>query len=374
MTHLRNTLLILLSGCVSFACAAQQRHPVSNEPPPPAYVFAWPFIDTSEMSPRGGTSQGEAVSLQTSPTEGWQSLQNTTGSARQRDRAAILAMAGEYRVSFDFLETVVFDPPFTPAKPYRSWATEKVYVIEDREDFISLQHILEMYVVDKDGKRQGPFVQKHWRQDWAYQPDHIHDYRGGDLWARTDVAPADRKGRWSQSVFQVDDSPRYAALGRWEHTPSFSSWTSEKTVRPLPRRERSVRSDYDVLVAVNRHTIVPQGWVHEEDNLKQGGPQGEDTVRAREIGVNRYHQLQDFDFAAADEYWEQTKPFWQIVRSAWAKRFAENTTLQIRKKCNDTSGFMAFFGFAEKLRGDAPPAVDAQKTFVNKTLDCLTQS
>ena len=98
-----------------------------------------------------------------------------------------------------------------------------------------------------------------------------------------------------------------------------------------------MRSDYEVMVAINRHTITPQGWVHDEDNLKQGGPQGENTARAREVGVNRYHQLEDFDFAAADEYWQTTKPFWKVVRLNWAKRFAENPTLQIRKKCGDTN-------------------------------------
>ena len=125
MNSLKNVLLILVSSSMLFACAAKQAGNIDSQQPD--YVFAWPFIDTSDMSPRGGTSQGEAVSLQPPPTDRWQALQNTKGSPMDRDRAAILAMAGEYRVSFDFLETIVFDPPFTPAKPYRSWATEKVY-------------------------------------------------------------------------------------------------------------------------------------------------------------------------------------------------------------------------------------------------------
>jgi hypothetical protein len=58
----------------------------------------------------------------------------------------------------------------------------------------------------------------------------------------------------------------------------------------------------------------------------------------------------------------------------WAKRFADNPTLQIRKKCGETSGFMAFLGFAEKLRSDSPPSAQDQQTFVQETLDCLTQS
>ena len=72
---------------------------------------------------------------------------------------------------------------------------------------------------------------------------------------------------WLQTVYQVDESPRYASTGRWQHTPSFSTWLSGDTWRPLPRREWSVRSDYQVLVGSNRHTVVPSGWLQEENNL-----------------------------------------------------------------------------------------------------------
>ena len=371
MNFPRSILPILLSCTFSFACAAQNaRVPATADAP---YIFAWPFIETSDMSPRGGTTRGEKVALQTAATTSWKAIQRTDATPLERDRAAILAMAGEYRVSFDFLETVVFEPPFEPAKPYRSWATEKVYIIEDRKDFISLQHILEMYVVDADGKRQGPFVQKHWRQDWAYQPANIYEYRGGDLWARADLSAEEREGRWSQSVFQVDDSPRYASVGQWQHTPSFSSWTSGPTLRPLPRRERSVRSDYDNLRAINRHTILPLGWVHEEDNLKTAGSGDKEITRAREVGVNRYQPLAEFDFRAADEYWQATAPFWQDVRTSWTERFDKNSELQIRKKCDGTSAFMKFFEFAQKLQSDAPPSTEARRAFIEKTLDCITQ-
>ncbi|MDG1960079.1 MAG: hypothetical protein P8K76_08815 [Candidatus Binatia bacterium] len=371
MNFPRSIVPILLSCTFSFACAAQNaRVPATADAP---YIFAWPFIETSDMSPRGGTTRGEKVALQTAATTSWKAIQRTDATPLERDRAAILAMAGEYRVSFDFLETVVFEPPFEPAKPYRSWATEKVYIIEDRKDFISLQHILEMYVVDADGKRQGPFVQKHWRQDWAYQPANIYEYRGGELWARADLSAEEREGRWSQSVFQVDDSPRYAAVGQWQHTPSFSSWTSGPTLRPLPRRERSVRSDYDNLRAINRHTILPLGWVHEEDNLKTAGSGDKEITRAREVGVNRYQPLAEFDFRAADEYWQATAPFWQDVRTSWTERFDKNSELQIRKKCDGTSAFMKFFEFAQKLQSDAPPSAEARRAFIEKTLDCITQ-
>ena len=69
-------------------------------------------------------------------------------------------------------------------------------------------------------------------------------------------------------MYQVDESPRYASVGRWQHTASFSTWLSADTWRPLPRREWSVRDDYHVLLGTNRHTVGPTGWLQEENNLK----------------------------------------------------------------------------------------------------------
>src|SRR5690606_34630304 len=118
------------------------------------------------------------------------------------------------------------------------------------------------------------------------------------------------RGKWSQAVFQVDDSPRYEAIGAWRHEGGVSSWLSDETWRPLPRREFSVRDDYQVLVGSNRHTITPDGWVHEEDNLKvalddNGDYAGEQAVLAREAGLNRYQLIDDHDWSAGDAYWER---------------------------------------------------------------------
>ena len=87
----------------------------------------------------------------------------------ERDRRAILAMTGGYRTSFDFIETVGFSSSYIPAVPYQSWGTEYVYLIEDRGDFISLQHIIVMFIKMPDESISDAMVIKHWRQDWIYQ-------------------------------------------------------------------------------------------------------------------------------------------------------------------------------------------------------------
>jgi hypothetical protein len=232
------------------------------------------------------------VVLDTAPSAAWQRLRESGLNEFERDRRAILAMAGPYRVSFDFMEVVRYDPRLRPDAPYRSWGTEYVFVAADRNDFIALQHILVMRMVLKDGKVSDPIVVRHWRQEWRFQPEALFVYEGALTWARRDVPRDQRRGAWSQSVSHVDDSARYAAPGRWQHTDSFSTWISEETWRPLPRREFSVRSDYQVLAGTNRHTITPAGWIQEESNLKlvldaSGKPRSTLPYLAREYGVAR---------------------------------------------------------------------------------------
>ena len=77
------------------------------------------------------------------------------GGAPEKDRRAILAMAGDFRVRFDFRETVPFVAGYTPIKPSVTLGTEIVRVIEDRGGLIRLQHILAM-----DDKEK-PIVIKH---------------------------------------------------------------------------------------------------------------------------------------------------------------------------------------------------------------------
>jgi hypothetical protein len=356
------------AAAVALGCST----PPAGKPPspPPPYVFAWPFVEVP-MQPRGGTTRGAPVTLATEPSEAWRRLQAAGPDARARDRAAILAMAGDYRVSFDFLETLLFTPGATPARPYRSWATERVYVIEDRGDFVSLQHILVMFVVDEEGRTQGPLVQKHWRQDWQYEPKRVLVFVGDERFETRAVPPAERRGAWSQTVYQVDDAPRYGSVGRFTHAAEASIWEGGEAWRPLPRREHSVRSDYQVLAGRNRHTILPTGWVHEQDNLKLVLADGKTRRLAREIGVDRYERLRDFDFTAADAYWNATASFWGLVRSGWAQRAARHPRFRLHARCNGEEVFVPFFRTADQLESGEPMSGDAQRAEVERVLDCV---
>jgi hypothetical protein len=300
------------------------------------------------------------VTLDPVPGEAWKRMTEPGLTAQERDRRAILAMAGPYRVSFDFLEVVRYDAALKPDAPYQSWGTEYVFVAEDRPDFVALQHILVMRMVGASE----PMVVRHWRQEWRYQADTLLAYEGANTWARRPLK--EKSGLWTQTVLQVDDSPRYAASGRWQHEGGVSTWISEETWRPLPRREFSVRKDYDVLVGTNRHTITPQGWVQEENNIKLVQQSGK--YLAREYGVARYERIRDYDFSAGETYYKRTEPFWAEVRAAWRELGEGRPRFSLRAPVDQGQLFIPFFDYAQRLAEGAPFDRDAARNFVRRTL------
>lgn len=230
----------------------------------------------------------------------------------EEDRRAILAMAGNYNVAFDFNETVLIAKDYTtPSKSYHEEAFETVVVAEDTPERITLQHLLVV------GKGEKSHVIKHWAQIWTWQDTRLLDYAGDEKWNRVTVSAEQAAGKWSQLVTSVDDSPRYEALGRWTHDLGTSSWTSEPTRRPLPRREYEKREDYDYLLGTNRHTLTANGWVHWQDNRKVVDRDGKKVALGFEAGLNQYRREENPLAATANEWWTKNSAFWNPVRDFW---------------------------------------------------------
>jgi hypothetical protein len=372
---MRLSFLVLCAALILMPAAAHAQ--VAQITAPPAqFTFAWP-LGEGMPRPRGASTRGAPVALDPAPGPAWERLRAPGLTAFERDRRAILAMAGPYRVSFDFLEVVRYDPSLKPDAPYQSWGTEYVFVAEDSGGFIALQHILVMRVQMGDETISEPMVVRHWRQEWRYQPAALLAYEGANTWAMRRLAPEQRRAAWVQSVFQVDDSPRYAAAGRWEHSDSGATWISGETWRPLPRREFSVRKDYQVLVGTNRHTILPGGWIQEENNLKlaldleektPSRPRARMPYLAREYGIARYERIRDFDFAPGKSYFERTEPFWAEVRSTWSRITQRQPRFTLKAPVDQGELFLPFFDYAEKLaEGGAYDRADA-RSFIERTL------
>ena len=352
--------LFLVFGAVS--AAAQDESP---------YVFTWPFVTFEGEVPRGGTSRGPAVEPLTETTEAFKRLQADGLDKFERDRRAILAMAGSYRVSFDFMEVVGYAPGFEPATPYQSWGTEHVYVVDDGGETLSLQHILIMSIIGEDDQIIGPFVTKHWRQDWTWQDPEVHVYAGEGTWRRESRTEEERAGHWSQTVWQVDDSPRYAAWGEWEHDNERSIWRSGETWRPLPRREFSVRDDYDVLIATNDHIILPTGWVQEEHNVKAvlAGPGKVERKLAREFGIARYVRIANFDTGPGDEYWQATGDFWSEVRGYWARAMDKSDSIQLKPDVDGRQLFQPLFERAQAIADGETFSQEQNRRYIAETIN-----
>lgn len=197
----------------------------------------------------------------------------------EEDRQAILAMAGDYHVTFAHRETVPFKPGYALRKPSVTEADATMRVIANDERMISLELTL---------LAKGAVVER-WREDWVHEPKVIASYRGSGRWETRELNAAERRGRWRRTLYDADGALRHAALGAWAHENGLSSWTSAAAWQPVPHREAARRDDYDALLAMDRLTLTPSGFVHEEDNTKlvlRGG--GSARALAREAGLSTY--------------------------------------------------------------------------------------
>ncbi|MEO5917772.1 MAG: DUF6607 family protein [Luteolibacter sp.] len=233
----------------------------------------------------------------------------------EEDRKAILSMAGNFKVTFDFKETFPIAPGYTPlSKDYHEEAVEVVTLVEDTPERIALQHLL---VVGKEGKSR---VIKHWAQVWTWQDTRILDYAGSDgkeVWLRPEITAEHAKGQWSELVTSVDDTPRYESLGRWTHEFGESYWTSEPTRRPLPRREYEVRDDYDYLMMNTRYSLTQTGWAHSQDSRKVVDRGGKKYTLSRETGLNQYSRTDDPLAVQAIDWWKENATVWNSIRNFW---------------------------------------------------------
>lgn len=261
----------------------------------------------------------------------------------QRDHDAILAMRGEYSVDFAFGETVLLKPGYERAPAMRSGGEEVVLVVEDTPRRIVLQHLL---VDPKSGH-----VTKHWRQDWIYEAQQRFEFRAEQTWTVRLLSPEQTTGAWTQCVYEVSDAPRYCGTGRWRYDNAVPTWTSDLGWRPLPRREYTRRSDYNALAVVNRHTLTPQGWTHEQFNTKVlRGSDGSQQELAREFGFNDYRRTTEVDFSPAHAYWQATSSYWARVRAHWARRLDQRPGVHLKTKLDGMAMIMPLFEQAARLQ------------------------
>lgn len=274
---------------------------------------------------------------------------------RARDRAAILQHAGTYEITFAADEVEQFDVPsdYLPSPRYRSGAREVVSVLQNEPGRVSLQHVLAINIIPPPAAPRYITV-KHWRQDWVFEDTEIVEYQGERVWKNQRLSRSEARCTWSQSVHQVDDGPRYESYGRWVHSGGESSWTGKQSFRPLPRREFSIRDDYDDLLATNTHVVgAPEGWVHLQENLKWAFGSG--SALAREEVENTYSAVDDPEAVEAVEaYLDRTGAFWSDTRAIWNILLSQSRYVHVATEVDGVSSFDVMLPLAEEL-ADANP-------------------
>ena len=258
----------------------------------------------------------------------------TSQEKKELDREAILDMCGCYEVSFKYTETFAPEIDYEKHLDYTSKALELALPIVEEDNKISLQHLLVL---------NDTMVIKHWRQDWLYENQKIFHYDKDNNWVFSEL-PADQvKGQWTQKVYQVDDSPRYAGSSTWVHFDGKHYWENQSD-SPLPRREYSKRSDYNVMSRGNRQEITPYGWIHEQDNDKIIRKDDQDDVLlAQEKGYNTYMKVADERCKAATDWWAKHKDFWATARDAWEDVYEREGDLTLLKQVDGQPMFMQFY-------------------------------
>lgn len=253
---------------------------------------------------------------------------------KAQDINAIKAMCGCYDITFKYTETFAPEIDYEQHHDYTASATELALLIEDGENKLSIQHLLVL---------MDTMVIKHWRQDWEYENTKVYHYTKDNSWEFKSLTEEEVKGQWTQKVYQVDDSPRYSGSATWIHADGKHYWEN-KSDSPLPRREYSKRSDYNVMFRGNRQEITDFGWIHEQDNDKIIREDDvEDVLLAQEKGYNTYTKVANDKCKVAAEWWKEHKDFWGKARSSWEKIYDREGGLTLKKKVDDQPMFMQFY-------------------------------
>jgi hypothetical protein len=244
---------------------------------------------------------------------------------KTQDKNAIKKMCGCFEVEFNFAETFKYssDSTYMPSNNYRTAGLEWAQLVDDENNKISIQHILLV------GSESSPYVMKHWKQDWIFENQEFYMYNGNNSWNYKTKSKGKVKNQWTQKVYQVDDSPRYEGSATWVHVDGKSYWENISDA-PLPRREYSKRSDYNITVRGNRQEITNDGWIHDQDNSKIiRSIDKNDILIAKEKGFNYYKRVDDSRCKAAADWWTKNYSKWKTVRNKWNEIFSRKTDLKL---------------------------------------------
>ncbi len=246
----------------------------------------------------------------------------------KQDIESIKSLCGCYEVTFMYKETFAADKNYKLKDQYVAKGLEWGGLVESSDKKMVIQRIL---VIDDS------MVVKHWREDWTYQNTEVLQYSHGDIWEKHSLSAEKVKGQWLQSVWEVNDAPRYQGTALWVHQNGEHFWKNTADA-PLPRREYTKRSDYNVLTRGNTIRLTDSGWVHEQDNIKVIRNEGQaDQVLAQEKGYNIYKKVDDKKCFAAQDWWSRNQAYWNQVRANWDALIAQKDIITVKREVKNQS-------------------------------------
>lgn len=245
-------------------------------------------------------------------------------NAQQKGAEMIKQLCGCYDVTFTYAETFAPDTNYTFHDRKTAHARELITPIKITDKEIVLQHML---VVNEN------YIIKHWREGWIYEANELLEYNGNNTWVKKS-AKDDVSGTWTQTVWQVDDMPRYQGYSKWVTNNGKTYWENT-AYAPLPRREYTTRDDYNIMKRTNRIVPANDGWVHEQDNDKIIRSSTGDSLLVQEKGLNIYKKIDDGKCAAALKNWEESKDFWVVVRNEWQRYVDKQAVIVVKQTVDD---------------------------------------
>ncbi|MEC7949553.1 MAG: DUF6607 family protein [Myxococcota bacterium] len=263
---------------------------------------------------------------------------------------AIKSQAGCHAVTFQYGAHERMDPSFPGGENKRSEAIEWVSIEVDEPDHIQLQHVLV----------SGPAMIRHWTQDWTFEGRETMAYAGNDTWQLGVLSSDQASGRWLQRVDNVDGAPRYACSARWEIGVGSASWTCTVDA-PLPRRERHLQEEYDILRRENTHRIERDGWSHVQRNTKVRLDGRIRVDRALERGHNTYRRIDDARCAAAIDWWPTRREAWRGIQLAWVEALAPYSVVLVEESRSGIPLWVRLFLVARRSSGKEQPLSDAHQ-------------
>lgn len=272
---------------------------------------------------------------------------------------ALRSMAGCFLVDYSYVETEALKPGYAVDRRVydvnREQSVKEWITLEPTgEKKMRLQHVL--FSTDLSGNLKKGSMLKHQAEDWEFEPAYYYEFEGPGVWNVKKTS--DPTGQWVRKITNLDDGLRYQCLSAWKSEKSgshYAEWSCDNYA-PIPGREtRDMgRRDYNTLQRSTRVIVygsdTQANWLERQDNVKTIHAAATDsaeatrTALAREQGKNWYVRLPESECAAAQEFAEARKPYWQLLRETWDAVFSEQQTFVEITPAQAPPRFVAMLG------------------------------